>query len=143
MPKYLGIDYGLQRVGLAITDPEGKIAFPLRTLHLAHYPRRSALLDDIALTARKEGAMEIVIGLPLFYNGGENLMCRQIRNMSHRLKRRLDAPIHFMPEALSSEEALADLKESGMKRNKFRDVLDQQAACRILQSFLAQQGISP
>lgn len=143
MAKYLGVDYGLARVGLAVSDPEGRLAFPLCTLKLGDFPRRAALLDALAKLARLEKAAAIVIGLPLFPDGGENLMCRQVRNMAARLARRFTGPIHFVPETFSSEQALADLKECGMSKKKFRSVVDQQAACRILQSFLEQQEMSP
>lgn len=138
MPKYLAVDYGLERTGLAISDPDGRIAFPLQTLCLSKHGTRKSLLDELARVAREAGAEAIVIGLPLHCDGSENLMVRQTRNMADRLKRRLPLPFYWMPEILTSEEANADLKECGLRGKKLKALLDQQAACHILSSFLAQ-----
>ena len=76
--------------------------------------------------------------LPLLENGEETLTTRQIRHFTERLKRRVDLPIYFMPELLSSQEAEADLREAGIRPRDRRAVLDQQAAVRILESFLSE-----
>ena len=75
--------------------------------------------------------------LPLLDDGGDSLTTRQVRRVAERLKRRLSVPLYFMPEFLSSEEAWSDLREAGVRRPRRKDVLDQQAAVRILQSFLS------
>ena len=77
------------------------------------------------------------MGLPLLDDGTDSLTTRQVRNITARLKRRLDLPVFYMPELLSSEEAWADLREAGVRVGKRKAVLDQQAAVRILASFLA------
>ena len=136
--RYAGIDYGLARTGLAVSDPEGRVAFPLATFRLADYAGRSALLDALAGRIREEGAGAVVMGLPLLMDGGESLTTRQVRNVTERLKRRLELPVYYMPELLSSEEAAQDLREAGLSREKARAVLDRQAAARILASFLAE-----
>lgn len=136
MPVCLGIDYGLERTGLAISDPDGKIAFPLATLSLSAYGSRKALLDALASLAILKNASCLVLGLPLHMDGTENLRCRQTRNFAERLKNRLAAPIYLMPETLSTVAASEDLKQARFSRKKFNEVIDQQAACRILQSFL-------
>lgn len=136
MPKFVGIDYGLMRVGLAVSDPDGKLAFPLQTLELSSCATRKNLLDSLALIIRNNGAAAVVIGLPLNADGSENLACRQIRNMAVRLGRRIDLPIHFIDEYLTSQLAENDLRDCGVRGSKLKQVLDQQAACRILESFL-------
>ena len=136
--RYAGIDYGLARTGLAVSDPEGRVAFPLATFHLEDFDGRSALLDALAERIRHEGAKAVVMGLPLLMDGSESLTTRQVRNVTARLKRRLDLPVYYMPELLSSEEAAQDLREAGLSREKARAVLDRQAAARILASFLAE-----
>lgn len=138
MVKYLAIDYGLERTGVAISDPQGRLAFPLATLRLSEFSDRAALLDALAALSRKNGAQALVIGLPLHTDGSENLMVRQVRNIAKRLSRRLPLPLYWMPETLSSEEARCDLQECGLRGDKLKKALDQQAACRILSSFLAQ-----
>ena len=133
----MSIDYGLARTGLAASDPEGRLAFPLATLRLSDFADRKAFLAGLAAAIAGAGAAGVVMGLPLLPDGSESLTTRQVRNVTERLKRRVDLPFYFMPEELSSEEAWADLREAGLKRAKRMAALDQQAAVRILASFLA------
>ncbi|WP_297829361.1 Holliday junction resolvase RuvX [uncultured Desulfovibrio sp.] len=135
--KYVGVDYGLARTGLAVSDPEGRLAFPLGTLRLEEHAGRKEFLAALAARITAEAAGAVVMGLPLLDDGTDSLTTRQVRNITARLKRRLDLPVFYMPELLSSEEAWADLREAGVRVGKRKAVLDQQAAVRILASFLA------
>ncbi|GHU93505.1 putative pre-16S rRNA nuclease [Deltaproteobacteria bacterium] len=135
--KYVGVDYGLARTGLAVSDPEGRLAFPLATLRLQDFLNRKALLAELAARVAHEGAGTVVVGLPVHEDGRESLITRQVRNVTERLKRRVYLPFFFMAETLSSVEALDDLREAGIVSKRRRDVIDQQAAVRILASFLA------
>lgn len=138
MAVWLGIDYGIERCGLACTDPSAHVVFPLATLCLASYGNRKALLDAMAQLALKKNVQNLVLGLPVFEDGTENETCRQIRNVAKRIQRRLPLPLYFMPETLSSYEAEQALLATGCRGAKKKAVLDQVAACRILESFLAQ-----
>lgn len=135
--KYVGIDYGLARTDLAVSDPEGRLAFPLVTLRLEEYPNRKDFLAALAARITAEEAEAVVMGLPLLDDGTDSLTTRQVRNVTERLKRRVDLPVFYMPELLSSEEAWSDLRDAGLTARKRKAVLDQQAAVRILASFLA------
>ena len=135
--KCLGIDYGRARTGLAACDPGGVLAYPLKTLRLDDFSGRKALLDALAALAESEGVEAVVMGLPLLDDGSDSLTTRQVRKVAERLKRRLSVPLYFMPEFLSSEEAWSDLREAGVQHSRRKAVLDQQAAVRILQSFLS------
>lgn len=135
--KIAAIDYGLERTGLAISDHGEKLAFPLSTLSLKNFPNRKALLDSLAETLSNAGANAVVMGLPLLDDGSDSETTRQVRNVTKRLMRRLQMPFYTMPETLTSFEAWGDLREAGLAINKRKKVLDQQAAVRILSSFLA------
>lgn len=137
MPVYLGIDYGLERIGLAISDAEGKLAFPLGCLKLKDFGNRKAQLDSLADLARTHGVEAVVIGLPLHEDGSESQMSRQVRNAAARIARRMQIPVLLEPEFLSSHEAYLDLREAGLKNAKLKARLDAQSACRILSSFLS------
>lgn len=141
MPRCLGIDYGLERTGLAVSDPEGKIAFPLTTLTLAGCHNRKNLVDKLASLAADEKIEIIVLGLPLYTDGTENEMCQKVRNFAKRLQRRGDWPIYFEPETLSTETAHCLLARTGSK--KISQKIDQAAACLILQAFLDRQKGKP
>ncbi|MDR2744537.1 MAG: Holliday junction resolvase RuvX [Desulfovibrio sp.] len=135
--KYVGIDYGLVRTGLAVSDPEGRMAFPLTTLSLRDFPDRKALLAVLAARIAEAGAAAVVMGLPLHADGSESETAKQVRNVTKRIRRRIALPVYFMPELLSSEEAFWDMRQAGVRADRLRAVLDQQAAVRILASFLS------
>ena len=128
--KWVGIDYGLARTGLAATDPEGIMAYPLTTIRLADYANRKEFLAALAGRILEERPDAVVMGLPLLTDGTESMTTRQVRNVTERLKRRVPLPFYFMSELLSSEAAERELR-------RCKAVLDQQAAVRILESFLS------
>lgn len=134
--RFLCLDYGQERTGLAVSDPDGRLAFPLCTVRLSDFPDRKAQLDAIALMAQNERAEALVLGLPLSADGAETESCARVRNLVPRLRRRLGLPIFLMDEHLSSDEAESGLKALGLAGRRRREVLDQQAAVLILESFL-------
>ena len=131
------MDYGLARTGLAVSDPDGRMAFPLATLRLQDYADRKLFLAALAEKILETGAEGVVMGLPLTQDGEESLITRQVRNVTQRLKRRVPLPFYFMSELLSSEAAERELREVGRTGRRCKAVLDQQAAVRILESFLS------
>ncbi len=135
--KLFCIDYGLTRTGIAVTDTGGCMAFPRTTIHTPPQSKRSIFFEKLLAQIDEEMPSAIVVGLPLLENGTDSLTTKQVRNFVERLKRRTTLPIYFMPEFLSSAEASTDLYESALPRHKHKAVLDQQAAVRILESFLA------
>ena len=130
--KWVGIDYGLARTGLAATDPEGIMAYPLTTIRLADYANRKEFLAALAGRILGERPDAVVMGLPLLTDGTESMTTRQVRNVTERLKRRVPLPFYFM-----SEPAERVLREAGRTGRRCKAVLDQQAAVRILESFLS------
>ncbi len=131
--KYVAIDYGLKRTGLAVSDPSGMFAFPRCTLKMT---TKARFFDELMTCIALEKPSAIVIGLPRTANGEDSLTTRQVRNFAARLARRTSLPLFWMDEYLSSYAAESDLHEVG-KHTDMRAVVDQQAAVRILESFLA------
>ena len=129
--KILGIDYGQARTGIAITDAGGRMAFPRCVLRK---DTRRAFFANLCTLIAAEAPRAIVVGLPLPENGGESLSTRQVRNFVQSLKRRVDLPIYYMEELLSTHEAREQFRATGYK--PANGDLDQQAAVRILESFL-------
>ncbi len=132
--KFLAIDYGLKRTGIALSDPGGCFAFP-RSLILMR--GKDAFFAELLALAEAEAVQAFVVGLPLRENGEESESTRRARNMAARLKRRTALPVYFMPENLSSHEAETRLREAGKSGKKMLERLDQAAAATILESFLA------
>ncbi len=136
--KYLCIDYGQKRCGIAVSDAGGRLAFARLTLERR---TREAFFSDLLRLIAEEGAEAVVIGLPRYGDGSDSLTTRQVRNFAESLRRRCALPMYFMEEWLSSDEAFAMLRESGysleeLKRNP--GLVDKAAAARILESFLNQ-----
>jgi putative Holliday junction resolvase len=130
----LAIDFGLKRVGLAMSDPGGALALPYATLVKKD---NSQLLNEIKDVLDREGVDCLVVGLPVGLEGEETLTTRQARNFARRLSRITSRPVHLQDETLSSSEAAQRLRESGLSARKQKPVLDQMAAVVILESFLA------
>jgi putative Holliday junction resolvase len=132
--RTLGIDFGLKRVGLAITDPEGMMAFPrpaiIRTT-------KDKFFEELLTLIQAEAVEQIVVGLPLALDGSDTETTRQARNFAQRLARRTPLPIELMDERLTSAEAEARLKEAGLCGKKRKARLDSQAAVIILETWLA------
>ena len=133
--KYLAIDYGQKRTGIAVSDSGGSMAFPRRTIQMR---TREAFFEELLALLEAEAPDALVIGLPVNLDGEETLTTRQTRNFAKNLKKKTPLPLFWMEEALSSFEAEIDLRQAGRSAAKSRAVLDQQAAVRILQSFLDQ-----
>ena len=131
--KILGIDYGQARTGVAITDAGGRMAFPRCMLRK---DTRRAFFAELCSLIAAEAPQAIVVGLPLLDDGCESLSSRQVRNFVESLKRRVGLPIYYMEELLSTHEAREQFRETG--RRPASGELDQQAAVRILESFLSE-----
>ena len=132
--KYLGIDYGQKRTGIAVTDPGGSMAFPRCTLAMHG---KDAFFAELLALIEQEQPGGIVVGLPLYLDGTESETTRQVRNMVARLKRRCPLPVYMVEEALSSFDAEEQMKAAGADRKKRKECLDQAAAVAILESFLS------
>ncbi len=134
--RILGIDYGEKRIGLALTDPDAILAYPYATLVKS---TRDKLFADLTKILDAEGVQCIVLGLPVDLYGAETLITRQVRNFAASLGRRTDIPIHLADERLSTQAAMDDLSVSRLSRKRKKAVVDQQAAVRILESWLARR----
>ena len=131
--KYLALDYGQVRTGIAVSDAGGVLAFPRCTIIKR---KRVQFFEELLGILEKEQPDAIVIGLPKDLYGNETLTTRQVRNFAASLSRRISLPLYWMSEELSSIQAQRDLHEAGRSCKSGKTVLDQQAAVIILQSFL-------
>ncbi len=130
--KLLGLDLGERRVGIAISDDLGSIAFPVGIVDL-----RSQTLEDVAEIARQHNIDGIVAGLPTTLSGEEGFQAREARSMADALSKLVDVRIVFWDERLTS--AIADrVIESGGRRKKHRNSGDRDAlaASIMLQGYL-------
>ncbi len=131
--KYLAIDYGLKRVGIAASDEDGSFAFPRRTLKRK---TKAAFFAELLALLEEEHAEAIVVGLPLLADGKECLATKQVRHFMESLKHRTPLPVYEVNEVFSSAAAEEELFGFGLKYHEVHKVVDQQAAVLILESFL-------
>lgn len=132
--KCLCFDYGSKRMGVAVSDPDGRMAFPRGMITK---DTRQKFFERIGSLVTQEKPDALVLGLPLRQDGSDSLTTRQVRNFAASLKRRHELPLYLMNERYSSFEAEELLREAGAKGNCKEDGrLDSAAAARILESFL-------
>ena len=127
--KYLAIDFGEKRTGIAASDTGGTMAFARGTIAKT---TKEAFWRDLLRVIDEEVADALVVGMPRTRDGQDTMIIRQIRNFIVSLQRRTPLPVFIMEETLSSFEAEEKLKE--IKKNKTG--LDAAAAAGILDSFL-------
>jgi putative Holliday junction resolvase len=101
--KYLGVDYGSKRVGLAVSDHTESFALPLRVI--SDFIFMEDVADIVVDICMMENIDEIVIGESRDFSGNENEIMNEIKPFVHELKTRLDLPVRFHPEFLTSLEA--------------------------------------
>jgi len=131
--RVLGIDFGLSRIGLAISDSDAEMALPLKTISKK---TREQAFDEIRAVVDQRGVEAIALGHPLDLEGRRTLSTRQAENFRRELESRLRIPVHLVDEACTSAQAEAKLREADVPPKKRKAVLDQQAAVEILESFL-------
>jgi len=122
--KRLGIDYGTKKVGLAITNDDGTMAFPHKVI-----PNDTKLLETLEAVVEKEGIDEIVIGQSLDGNNAPNAAQAGVEALMTDLTLQLGVPIHLEPEQYTTQAAL---RTQG--RN---DMTDASAAALILDSYIS------
>ena len=133
--RYLAIDYGLKRVGLAICDTGETIVSPLRLLKVDP-SRPQRLIEQLERIITEHRVEAVVVGLPLNMDDSEGPQAKLTRRFAKQLNKAVDKPVLFQDERLSSEAADGMLAESGLSRKKRREKRDMLAACEILNDFL-------
>jgi putative holliday junction resolvase len=131
--RLLGVDYGSVRVGLAVSDPDRKFAFPLTT-----YERRDPERDAawFRATVEEQEVGGIVLGLPLHLDGREGLKAAEVRTFAGWLGEVTGLPIVFWDERFTTVEAESALWNAGLTHRKRRDRRDRVAAQILLQTYL-------
>lgn len=140
MSKVVGIDYGKARIGLAISDTQRILAFPLTCLK-GHHALSKAVQEVVRFLAGVEYA-EVVIGLPLLMSGKDSDLTKEVRQFASLLQAEMSQPITLWDERLTSKQVEKLLIEGGVKRQNRTAVTDTMAATLILQSYLDAQAFS-
>lgn len=136
----IGVDVGTVRVGVSRCDPDGILTMPVQTL------TRAPDLSDLATLAEivtEHDAIEVIVGLPRHLRGGEGVSAKGARKYARRLKKLVpDVRVAMVDERLTSNQAHARLRASGIPEYEHRNVIDQVAAQIILEQALELERMS-
>lgn len=131
--RSLGIDFGEKRIGLAISDPEGRLAVPLATLERRN--DRSAV-REIEEIARREGVGRLVLGEPVGLDGQRGEAAERVRRFGNRLAGITGLPVRLINESLTTVEAQERLRAAGVDPRREPGRIDAVAAQILLQEAL-------
>jgi len=136
--RYLAIDYGLKRVGVALCDANETIVSPLCHVQ-AEASGRQKLFEQFRRMVQEHQVEAIVVGLPLNMDNSEGDQAKLTRKFADELALAVNLPVHLQDERLSSAAANEKLALSGLSRKKQRQKRDMLAACDILEEFLQRE----
>ena len=138
MKRFLGIDHGTKRVGLAVGDDRAKIASPIARVDVRGDAAEQ--VQSVLTAARDHDVDAFVVGLPVNMDDSEGGQAKLARVFGEELARATGKPVHFFDERLSSHAADDLLRPAELSRKKRKSRQDAVAAQVILQEFLDSLG---
>lgn len=131
--RILAIDFGLKRIGLALTDPLKMFAYPFKTIS-----NDDNTIDELIVIINHYNVKKIIVGYPLKENGNKSGLTISVEKFVNFLKLKTPVNIVMQDERYSSELAFSKVLESVTKKKKRRDkgLIDKNAASIILQDYL-------
>ncbi|MFQ5865402.1 MAG: Holliday junction resolvase RuvX [bacterium] len=137
--RILAIDFGLKRIGLAVSDPLGITAQGLPTIVYEKVPEALSKLKDIIVDYN---IIRLVVGFPLNMKGESSAAAKKTKKFIDRLKDEISLPTIFWDERLTTVQAERIMKEMGKSSSRNKTKLDQISAVLILQSYLARAHLT-
>lgn len=132
----LGIDYGIKKIGFAISDPSKKMAMPLEVMD---FKDEDSKFSYIVHMIDKHNICGLVVGLPINMNGTKSAQSDKIEAFAKKLGEICPLPIFLQDERLSTKAAHSLLRSAGINR-KDRDAIDDQiSASMILETVINSQ----
>src|SRR6266550_4793925 len=138
LARYLAVDYGRKRIGLAISDPLGMIASPAGFITRREGKRPP--ITKILARAEELGARGFILGLPLDGEGHETNWTAEIRALGAEIAKRSAMPVRFYDERFTTAAALRTVKELGESTRGRKGDVDSLAATILLQQALNAQS---
>lgn len=127
--RTLGLDIGSKRIGVAVSDPGGRVATPVKVLEAGSVQALRRMAEDYE-------AEKVVVGLPKTLSGEEGPQAASVREAAERIGSELGVPVVYFDERLSSAEAKRSMAQAGLSERRMRGKLDAAAACLVLQAYL-------
>ena len=138
--KLLGLDLGTKTIGVAVSDGLRMTATPLETIQRTKFTNDAARLVELI---EENGAVALVLGLPLNMDGSEGPRVQSTRAFARNLAQKTPMPMLFWDERLSTAAVTRMLIDADTRRDRRAEVVDKLAASYILQGFLDRLRISP
>lgn len=127
----LGVDVGTVRIGVAASDPDGVMAFPVETVQ-----RGDGDVAAVATLAADRDAVRIFVGLPRKLSGRDGESVAMAQEFARALSERCEADVRLVDERFSTATAQQAMRQAGRSARQQRQVIDQAAAVVILESAL-------
>ena len=131
--RVLAIDFGLRRIGLAVSDELGITAQGLPTLERSNIRKDT---EHIRLLAGKYSVQKVLVSNPISHSGGATSMSEKASAFAEKLRSRLECPVELWDERLTSAEANRMLRSAGLSISKRQRAVDRVAAVLLLQNYL-------
>lgn len=129
MGRLLGIDFGLKRIGLAVTDDSQTLASPLDVLH-----NNMELFGKLQEICKRYSISGVVVGFP--YSETYTESSNAVKAFAKKLTKKLALPVEFQNEELTTVYMTSFLKSMGLNDKKIKEKIDAYAAQKILSSYL-------
>ncbi len=130
--KYLGIDYGTRRIGVAVSDDTGSVAFPLTVV-----PSDGDALSHIATLAKENNAETIIVGESFNFKDEPNEVMEDIEQFKKDIAELTQLPVEYERELFTSAQAARQFAPDGSRKEMpSQEKLDASAAALILQGYL-------
>jgi putative Holliday junction resolvase len=146
MSRFLGVDPGAARIGLALSDDDARVALPFDTVKRDKRDKRDETAATQVVAALEAGEVArgdlagVIVGLPLRLDGTEGEAARRVRRFADALREALAVPLHFVDERLSTVAVERTLRTLNVRKDEQKRVVDQAAAALLLQAFLDARG---
>ena len=132
--RIVSIDYGMKRLGLAISDENKIIASSLGVIQAGK--NNAETISTILKVLKPYEIERIIIGYPIHMNGRVGFLADEVKHFLSQLQQHVTCEVTLFDERLSSVQAERSLKEGGMRRKKRAQIIDAVSAVILLQSYL-------
>jgi len=133
MGRFLAIDFGEKRVGLALSDPTKIIAKPFKSIT---YTDHDDLLNQISLIIEEKNVEKIILGFPKNLKGENTAQTNKVMSFFNLIKNKIIIPIVLQDERFSSVSAKKSLILQNIKTGHNKGLIDETAAAIFLQLYL-------
>jgi len=140
MKRWLALDLGSVRIGVALSDPLGITAQPLTVLKSTGTKKDIAAIGELV---NQYEVTQVIVGLPYNMDGTESKTTQKVRDFTTKLIGWLNVPVFFVDERLTSKQAERSLIEGNVRRENRKEKIDKVAAAILLKSALEGAPLIP